>query len=71
MRKLQPGLHAEIVHASIAIMNLRAFTCVCVHLRLGAFVSTVRDRPRARTCMRSRAHAYICARCERHLKSIK
>ena len=47
------------------------FACVYLCLRAFAFVSTVRDRPRARTCMRSRAHAYICARCERHLKSIK
>ena len=31
----------------------------CVYLRSHAFASTVRDRPRARTCVRSRARTYI------------
>ena len=46
-RKMQTRLHAEIAHASIATMSLRAF--ICVRVRLRSFVSTVRDRPRAHT----------------------
>ena len=47
-RKSQSRLHAEIAHAIIATMSLRAF--ICVHVRLRSFASTVCDRPRALTC---------------------
>ena len=50
-------LQAEIAHTSIATMSLRAF--ICVHVRLRSFASTVRDRQRARTCVRAYARTYI------------
>ena len=39
--KTQTHLHAEIAHASIATMSLRAF--ICVRVRLRSFAGTVRD----------------------------
>ena len=36
-----------------------AFICVRVRLRLRSFASTVRDRPRALTCVRTRLRTYI------------
>ena len=36
-------------------LRSRAFACV----RLRSFASTVRDRPRARTCVRTRARTYM------------
>ena len=38
-----------------ACVYLRSFACV----RLHSFASTVRDRPRAHTCVRTRARTYI------------
>ena len=42
---MQSRLYAEIAHASIATMSLRAFICISVRLQ----VYTVRDQLRART----------------------
>ena len=36
-----------------------AFICIRVHLRLRSFASTVRDQPRALTCVRTRLRTYI------------
>ena len=57
--KMQSRLHAEIAHASNATMSLRAFIWVRVRLRLHSFASTVRDRPRARMCVRTCVRTYI------------
>ena len=38
-----------------ACVYLRSFACV----RLRSFASTVHDRPRARTCVRTRAHVRV------------
>ena len=57
MRKTQSRLHAEIAHASNAMMSLRAF--ICVRVRLRSFASTVYDLPRARTCVCMCVRTYI------------
>ena len=58
-RKTQSRLHAEIAHASIAAVSLRAFICVYLH----AFASTVRDRARARMCDCVRVSAKLYKLC--------
>ena len=64
-------VHPESFRSNMQITNLFArrnrprvnhndeFVCVYLRSRTFAFASTVRDRPRARTCVRSRICAYI------------
>ena len=56
--KSQSHLYAEIAHASIAKMSLRAFICVCVrlHLRVLFVINRVRVRARIRAYVRIYMH---------------
>ena len=47
-RKSQSHLHAEIAHASIATMSLRAFICVRVRLRVLFAIDRVGVHPHVR-----------------------